>query len=77
MEAFDIKSEKQRIKDFYRQGKISTCLKVIEDEILVKARTSSNVFGLVEILILAARIEMELGMFPKAEAHLTEAGQEL
>lgn len=48
------------------------CLRVFNDKLLVKAKASPNAFDLAESLILLARIEMELGMFPKAEAHLNE-----
>ena len=49
-------------------------MRVLEEEILNKLRGSVNSLDLAEFLILNGRIEMEIGMFPKAEAHLTEAG---
>ena len=72
MESFVFSSQKLRVKELYKSGKVQECLTVLEQDLLKSAKESKNGFDYAESLILAARIEMEFGMFPSAEAHLTE-----
>jgi hypothetical protein len=63
MENFDIKEIRQRVKDLFKKGQVQDSFKVLDNEMLAKARELGNLFNVLESLILYARFELEIGAF--------------
>lgn len=72
-ETLDFSDLKQKAKQLFRKGFVQKSIRVMEDEMIQKSRDLNDNYNLIRSLILIARIQLEIGQFPKSEASLNEA----